>query len=171
MGANENEEGFALTRRVDIPRKPIYNSGTNYRSEAERLDTERELLKGNTPTLVMAVLRDGPLHGYGIAREIERRSANALRCKEGTLYPALHALERDGLIAGEWRKETGSRERKVYVLTPAGRAALEQRARTWTDFAAAIHRVLEGGADVGTTGIARRERGRITPTPKPEPAG
>src|SRR5213594_3187500 len=103
----------------------------------ERLmvDTERELLKGNTPTLVLAVLRDGPLHGYAIARAIERRSAGdppggwALRCKEGTLYPALHALERDGLISGEWQREEGVRERKVYHLTPAGRAALEERAR------------------------------------------
>ena len=134
------------------------------------MDTERELLKGNTPTLVMAVLRDGPLHGYGIAREIERRSGDALRCKEGTLYPALHALEREGLIAGEWRKEGGERERKVYVLTPAGLAALEQRARTWAEFAAAIHRVLEGGADVGTTGTPRRGRRPVSPAPTPEPA-
>src|SRR5947199_9212449 len=99
------------------------------------MDDERELLKGNTPTLVLAVLRDGPLHGYGIAREIERRSENALKCKEGTLYPALHTLERDGLIAGEWRQEPGGRDRKVYALTPAGHASLEQRARTWAQSA------------------------------------
>src|SRR5438093_7295719 len=104
----------------------------------------------------MAVLQDGPLHGYGIAREIERRSGYALRCKEGTLYPALHALERDGLVTGEWRKEAGGRERKVYTLTPAGLAALEQRARTWTEFASAIQRVLGGAPDVGTTGIPER---------------
>src|SRR5919198_721815 len=78
-----------------------------------RMDTERELLKGNTPTLVLAVLRDGPRHGYAIAREIERRSRDALKCKEGTLYPALHALEQQGLIAGEWREEKGGRQRKV----------------------------------------------------------
>ena len=56
------------------------------------MDAERELLKGTTPTLVLAVLRDGPLHGYGIAREIERRSEQALKCREGTLYPALLKL-------------------------------------------------------------------------------
>jgi PadR family transcriptional regulator PadR len=137
------------------------------------LDLERELLKGNTPTLVLAVLRDGPLHGYGIAREIERRSENALQCKEGTLYPALHALERDGLIAGEWRQEPGERDRKVYALTPAGRAALEQRARTWTEFATAIHRVLGGAADVlaPEPDAGKRPRRRLRPAPGPEPAG
>src|SRR5215470_11166232 len=86
--------------------------------------TERELLKGNTPALVLAVLKDGPRHGYAIAREIERRSGNALKFKEGTLYPALHALEREGAITGQWEKVTGGRERKVYTITPAGLAEL-----------------------------------------------
>jgi PadR family transcriptional regulator PadR len=116
------------------------------------MDLERELLKGNTPTLVLAVLRDGPLHGYAIARAIERRSANALRCKEGTLYPALHALERDGLVSGEWQRGEGVRERKVYNLTPAGLAALAERARTWDRFAAAIHRILAGDDHEGAPG-------------------
>jgi len=128
------------------------------------MDPERELLKGNTPTLVLAVLRDGPLHGYAIAREIERRSDNALRCKEGTLYPALHALERDGLILGGWRKEHGGRERKVYELTPAGTAALQERTRTWARFAAAIENVI-GGPDHGDEGAIRPER----PHPRPRP--
>jgi PadR family transcriptional regulator, regulatory protein PadR len=137
------------------------------------MDTERELLKGNTQTLVLAVLRDGPLHGYGIAREIERRSGSTLRCKEGTLYPALHALERDGLIAGEWRKEEGGRERKVYVPTPAGLAALEERAHTWERFAEAVHRVIGGSADEEPAGVPKRSRGgrRAAPRPGPEPAG
>src|SRR2546421_9161865 len=107
-----------------MPRNPRH---TDHRGVGS-MDGERELLKGNTPTLVLAVLRDGPLHGYGIAREIERRSESALQCKEGTLYPALHALERDGLVRGEWRREEGGRERKVYSLTPPGAVALEERA-------------------------------------------
>lgn len=115
------------------------------------MDSERELLKGNTPTLVLAVLGDGPLHGYGIAREIERRSDNALKFKEGTLYPALHTLEREGLIAGEWRRDEGERERKVYSITPAGHAALEQRTRTWNTFATAIERVIGGQKDAPTS--------------------
>ena len=109
------------------------------------MDEERELLKGNTPTLVLAVLEDAPQHGYAIAREINRRSDNALRCKQGTLYPALHALERDGLIAGAW-EIGGERPRKVYALTDAGRAELARRVRTWDTFSRAIGQVIGGQA-------------------------
>lgn len=115
------------------------------------MDTERELLKGNTPTLVLAVLRDGPLHGYGIAREIERRSDSALKFKEGTLYPTLHGLEQQGLILGEWRRTDKGRERRVYSLTPAGLTELEQRTQVWERFASAIHRVLSGDGDVDSS--------------------
>jgi PadR family transcriptional regulator PadR len=137
------------------------------------MDSERELLKGNTPTLVLAVLRDAPLHGYGIAREIERRSGNALRFKEGTLYPALHALEREGLILGQWSKEHGGRERKVYTITPAGLGALERRTRTWTEFASAIYQVIGGETNAGTkrTPGGARPRKPIRPTADPEPIG
>lgn len=136
------------------------------------MDSTRELLKGNTPTLVLAVLKDGPRHGYAIAREIERRSDNALRCKEATLYPALHTLEREGLIAGEWEREPGGRDRKVYGITPAGLAVLERRARTWTDFATAIHRVI-GGAHVGSDAIPAERPGVGQPglAPGLEPTG
>src|SRR5437870_11870289 len=113
------------------------------------MDTERELLNGNTPTLGLAVLKDGPLHGYGIARAIEQRSGNALKFKEGTLYPALHALERDGAIRGEWHRADGTRERKVYTITPAGLAQLERRTRTWTEFATAIYQVIGGDPHAG----------------------
>jgi PadR family transcriptional regulator PadR len=132
--------------------------------------TERELLKGNTPTLVLAVLKDAPLHGYGIAREIERRSGNALRFKEGTLYPALHALEREGLILGAWSRDPGGRERKVYQITPGGLAELERRTRTWTEFAAAIFQVIGGDPRDGTPEPGRVRR-PLRPGPEPEPAG
>jgi PadR family transcriptional regulator PadR len=135
------------------------------------LDTARELLKGNTPTLVLAVLKVAPLHGYGIAREIERRSGNALKFKEGTLYPALHALEREGLITGQWHKEGNARERKVYTITPAGHAALDRRARTWTEFVTAIHKVMEGEPHVGTSGIPEGNRRRKPVGPMPDPIG
>jgi len=129
--------------------------------------TEHELLKGNTPTLVLAVLNDAPLHGYGIAREIERRTDNALKCKEGTLYPALHALERDGHIAGEWQRKPEGGERKVYAITAEGKLELERRVQTWKTFAAAIGRALEGNGNVGPR---ERERTRIDGAIRPEPA-
>lgn len=131
------------------------------------MPSPRELLKGSTPTLILAVLRDGPRHGYAIAREIERRSGDRLRFKEGTLYPALHALERDGLIAGEWRQE-GGRGRKEYHLTPAGHAALEEQAQRWEWFTQAVQGVLHGG-EGDTDGAAPRP---VRPGPlTPEPAG
>ena len=107
------------------------------------MDEERELLKGNTPTLVLAVLEDAPQHGYAIAREINRRSGDALRCKQGTLYPALHALEQGGLIAGEW-ETGGERPRRVYTITDTGRAELARRIQTWTRFSAGVSRIIAG---------------------------
>lgn len=108
------------------------------------MDDARELLRGNTHTLVLATLREGGLHGYAIVREINRRSGDALRCKQGTLYPVLYALEEEGLIQGTWQHADGERPRKVYVLTEAGRAELERRVRTWRRFNAAMEGVIGG---------------------------
>jgi PadR family transcriptional regulator PadR len=108
------------------------------------MQPDSELLRGNTPTLVLAVLQDAPQHGYAIAHEINRRSNNALKLKQGTLYPALHALERDGLIIGEWEVPEGERPRKVYRITEAGRAELARRTRSWNAFATAMESVIGG---------------------------
>lgn len=105
---------------------------------------ERELLKGNTPTMILAVLIQSPLHGYAIAREIERRSDNQLKFKEGTLYPALHALEYDGLIEGNWEATPPGRTRKVYTITPAGRVEWQRRCRAWAEFANVMAQVIGG---------------------------
>ena len=137
------------------------------------MDLERELLKGNTPTLILAVLREGPLHGYAIAREIERRSGKGLSFKEGTLYPALHALEKQDWIAGEWSGGEGTRSRKTYRITPAGLAEMESRTQTWTRFADAVDRVLKGEPDGGTDLPPERRRAErpFPPVPAPEPSG
>lgn len=106
-----------------------------------------------TTTLVLAVLAsEGPSHGYGIVRAIARRSASALKPGEGVLYPALMALERDGLIAGAWDQPTPGRPpRKVYTLTDDGRAALERRVRSWRSRVSAIDAVLGGIPDAEPT--------------------
>ncbi len=111
------------------------------------MDYGRELIKGNTQTIVLTILKDTPQHGYRIAREIEKRSGSALQFKEGTLYPALHALERDGLIAGTWEPSESGPPRKVYAITPAGRTELEKRTRTWHDFSSAINHLIGGDPD------------------------
>lgn len=103
---------------------------------------QRELLKGNVPALILSVLKGGNLHGYAIAREIERRSGGVLEWKEGTLYPALHALEKDGLIVAQWELSERGPARKTYALTPEGEADLKRRTATWSQFSRAVSDVL-----------------------------
>lgn len=111
------------------------------------MDIERELLKGNTPTLVLAILRDAPLHGYAIAREIERRSSSRLKFKDGTLYPTLAALENDKFITSQWQTPGSGPARKVYCITESGLKELERRTQSWHSFAAAVGSVLGGMPD------------------------
>ena len=86
-----------------------------------------ELLKGNTPTLILAVLADGALHGYGIAREIERRSGAVLSLGEGSLYPALRSLERSGFVEGRWEPQAAGPPEDCDGLPPgAGLLPLAQ---------------------------------------------
>lgn len=106
-----------------------------------------EMLKGHTPTLILAVLADGPRHGYAIAREIERRSAEALSLGEGSLYPALRALEAEGLVTSQWEVQPSGPARKVYALTESGHAELARRTRTWREFADAVEGVLRGAGN------------------------
>jgi PadR family transcriptional regulator PadR len=106
-----------------------------------------DLLRGNVPTLILAVLGDGRRHGYAIARDIERRSNDALRLREGSLYPALRLLEADGLVTSEWEPRESGAARRVYSITEAGRTELARRTRSWRDFVEAIDGVLGGQPD------------------------
>lgn len=108
---------------------------------------DRELLKGNTPTLILTVLADGPQHGYAIASEIQKRSGDVLKFKHGTLYPALHALELDGLIVGAWEHGGSDRPRRVYRISEAGSAELAKRLKAWREFSSAIESVIGGKLD------------------------
>src|SRR5579863_4873225 len=109
---------------------------------------ERELLKGNIQTLILAILDGNPLHGYGIAREIERRSRAGLSFQEGSIYPALKALERDGFITSSWETPSSGPARKVYRLLPQGGGELERRKASWSELVDSINLVLRGGIDV-----------------------
>lgn len=103
-----------------------------------------ELLKGSTPTLILAVLVEAPQHGYAVAREIERRSEQALSLGEGSLYPTLRLLEADGLVTSAWEPRPSGPARKVYSLTDAGRKELAARTASWRDFVRAIEGVISG---------------------------
>lgn len=94
------------------------------------------LKRACTETLVLTLLRDGPMHGYEMAKEVERRSGGYFVFKHGTLYPILHRLEKEGLIKGRWSagEEEGERPRKYYRLTRAGRRSHEENTTAWKEF-------------------------------------
>jgi PadR family transcriptional regulator PadR len=102
-----------------------------------------ELLKGHLDMLLLAVLADGPKHGYAVIAELHRRSNQLLDLPDGTVYPALHRLLRAGLLASDWTT-VGGRRRRVYQLTPAGRKALVDQQRTWQGFSGAVQSILKG---------------------------
>jgi len=108
------------------------------------MSSDQELKKGSTPILILAVLAGGPRHGYAIAREIERRSADALSMGEGALYPALRALEREGHVTSQWEPQPSGPARRVYTLTDAGQARLAQQIASWKKFSRAVDGILGG---------------------------
>lgn len=97
-------------------------------------------LRGHLDALLLAVLTEGPRHGYALISELARRSDGAFQVPEGSVYPALQRLERRGLITSEWT-DTG-RRRRTYALTAAGRRALAAATREWRTFSAQLDRVL-----------------------------
>ncbi len=106
-----------------------------------------DVTKGHTQTMILGVLGREPLHGYAIAREIERSSEGLLSCQEGVLYPALRAMEREGLVSAHWETPTNGPARKIYTLTEAGRGALAKRTQAWHQLHAAMRQILGGQPD------------------------
>ncbi len=100
-----------------------------------------ELLKGHLDALLLAVLEHGPRHGYAVIETLRTDSGGALDLPTGTVYPALHRLERAGLIASNW-ETVGGRRRRGYHLTPAGEAVLGEQRAVWDQFATAVTAVL-----------------------------
>jgi PadR family transcriptional regulator len=107
------------------------------------VEIDREFLKGSISLLLLSLLSRGEMYGYEILQEASRRSANAFALKEGTLYPALHQLEKQGLIHARWRTGDNGRERKYYSLTPKGKKAALDYERQWQQLTGALNAVLE----------------------------
>ncbi|HKW10269.1 MAG TPA: PadR family transcriptional regulator [Gemmatimonadaceae bacterium] len=101
-------------------------------------DTETDLLRSSLDLLVLKALGWGPMHGYGISEWVEGATASLLLLEEGTLYPALHRLERRGWITSEWGVSDNNRRAKFYRLTTAGRARFRAQAPLWHRHAEAI---------------------------------
>lgn len=109
-------------------------------------DARTDLQQGTLDLLILKVLALGPRHGYAIAQRLQQISQDVLQVRQGSLYPALHRLERRGWLAAEWGRSETSREAKYYRLTPLGRRQLAAEAAEWERMAGAIRQVLATGA-------------------------
>ena len=110
--------------------------GTKQRSDGE-------LVQGTLDMLILKTLVRGAMHGYGIAQSIRQLSDEVLRVEEGSLYPALHRLELDGMVDSEWGQSANNRRAKYYRLTARGRSQLQAEASNWRRLAEAIARDME----------------------------
>jgi PadR family transcriptional regulator len=100
-------------------------------------------IRGHVDSMVLGALQSGPTHGYGLVLRLRELSEGAFELKEGTLYPALHRLERAGKLESTRSRDSG-RERRVYSLTPLGEQALQEERIAWTVFARGMRGVLGG---------------------------
>ena len=104
-----------------------------------------ELLQGTLDMLILQTLRWGPRHGYGIAQAIRSGTEDVLQVETGSLYPALHRLERQGWVKAEWRQTENNQRAKFYSLTAAGKKQLAAEQGRWTRISAAIAGLMARG--------------------------
>lgn len=102
----------------------------------------KELLKGSAVSLILNILSRQELYGYELIKEIERRSKGAVAIKDGTLYPILHTLEKNGQVDSYWVEKENERPKKYYKITRSGRALLMERTKEWEEFKAAVDLIL-----------------------------
>jgi transcriptional regulator len=102
-----------------------------------------DLLRGTVELLILKALTRGRQHGFGIARWLEDVTSDVLHLEEGSLYPALHRMERRGWLEAEWGVSDNNRQVKYYRLTRRGREYLQHESSGWTEFANAVFKVLQ----------------------------
>ena len=106
------------------------------------MDTKSDLLQGTLDMLVLKIVALGPIHGYGIAQRIRQISREVLQVQQGSLYPALHRLEKRGWLKAEWGEAESGREAKFYALTKAGRKQFEAEEANWDRLSQAVGLIL-----------------------------
>ncbi len=102
-----------------------------------------DLLQGTLAMLILKALERGASHGYQVARTIEMATDDVLRVEEGSLYPALHRMQKRGWIRAKWGKSDNNRRAKFYELTKDGRAQLENQTADWERYAGAVEQMLQ----------------------------
>ena len=105
---------------------------------------DKNALPGGTAMLVLALLKEREMYGYQIIEELERRSEQVFQMKEGTLYPILHGLEKDGLVTAREQAAPSGRIRRYYHITEAGLRSLEEKRQAWTAYSRAVTAILAG---------------------------
>jgi len=108
---------------------------------------KNELIKGSIDSLLLCVIVQQPMYGYQIIKELEKRSQGYFKFKEGTLYPALHRLEKAGLIRGEWQTLPNGRQRRYYHITEKGLNSLVAKRGQWLDFITAMNLIIQPVSD------------------------
>jgi DNA-binding PadR family transcriptional regulator len=103
-----------------------------------------DMRTGSTTVMILRLLTDEPMYGYQMVKELQARSEGYIEMEQGTLYPALHRLEREGLVRSEWQIVNEGPSRKYYHITDAGRAALRETAAQWVDFSHSLLKLLDG---------------------------
>src|SRR5215467_6875308 len=106
-------------------------------------DSQMDLLQGTLDLLVLRTLQAGPTHGWDISQRIQQVSRDVLRVGQGSLYPSLHRLEKQGWIASEWGASENNRRARYYKLTAAGRKQLVAETESWQRFSEAVALILE----------------------------
>jgi PadR family transcriptional regulator PadR len=102
-----------------------------------------DLLQGTLDMLILKIVALGPVHGYGISQRIRQISKEVLRVQQGSLYPALHRLEKRGWLAAEWGESENGREAKFYKLSAKGRKQLQSEESNWERLAQAITQIMQ----------------------------
>ena len=110
------------------------------------MEADRNLVSGSMALLILKLLEDGDKNGYQMTSELRARSEDVFHLKAGTLYPLLHSLEEKGLVTAYEREASAGKPRRYYHLTREGQAALREKEAAWHTYAAAVGRVLKGGA-------------------------
>jgi PadR family transcriptional regulator, regulatory protein PadR len=109
---------------------------------AGRTERQGDLLQGTLDMLVLQILRWRPAHGYSISQAIRAASNNLFRVETGSLYPALHRLEKRGLLRAEWKTSDNKQRARYYRLTPAGRRHLTREHSRWNRLVDAVHALM-----------------------------